>query len=88
MPPPDRYTCEQVFRRLDDYVDRELAPPEVARVRAHLDTCAACAQEYGFEEIVLQTVKAKLRRVAIPLDLRLRIERRLRDARGGGPPDS
>ena len=88
MPPPDRYTCEQVFRSIDEYLDRELAPPEVAQVRAHLETCAACAQEFAFEENVLQTVKAKLRRVALPPALRLRIERRLVDARGARTLDN
>lgn len=76
----NRYTCEQVFRRMDDYLDRELAPNEVAKVRAHLDTCAACAQEYVFEESVLRTVRAKLRRLAIPGELRQRIARRLGEA--------
>ena len=86
MPPPDRYTCEQVFRRIDDYLDRELAPPEVAQIRAHLETCTACAREYAFEEKVLQTVKAKLRRVALPPEVRQRIERRMVDARDARAP--
>jgi anti-sigma factor (TIGR02949 family) len=77
MSPRDRYTCEEVFRRLDEYLDRELAPDEAARVRVHLETCAACASEYAFEESVLLTVKAKLRRVDIPPALRTRIERQL-----------
>ena len=63
---------------MDDYVDRELAPDDVTRVRAHLETCAACAGEYAFEEDVLRTVRAKVRRVAIPADLRARIDRALR----------
>ena len=66
---------------MDEYLDRELAASEAARVREHLETCAACASEYAFEENVLLTVKAKLRRVAIPAELRARIERSL----GGGP---
>jgi anti-sigma factor (TIGR02949 family) len=77
MSPRDRYTCEEAFRRMDEYLDRELAPDEAARVRVHLETCAACASEYMFEESVLLTVKAKLRRVDIPPALRTRIERRL-----------
>jgi len=77
MSPLDRYTCEQVFRRIDDYLDRELAPHEVAQVRAHLETCAACTQEYAFEESVLQTLKTKLRRVSTPPSLRQNVARRL-----------
>ena len=62
---------------MDEYLDRELAAHEAALVREHLETCAACASEYSFEEGVLLTVKAKLRRVAIPPELRARIERSL-----------
>ena len=28
MTEPERYTCEDVFRRLDDFLDRELGPDE------------------------------------------------------------
>ena len=81
MSPLDRYTCEDVFRRMDEYLDRELGAHEVARVRAHLETCAACAAEYAFEETVLLGVRAKLQRVSIPRDVRDRIEQQLRAAR-------
>ena len=80
MSPLDRLRCEEVFRRMDEYLDRELAAHEAALVREHLETCAACASEYAFEEHVLLTVKAKLRRVAIPSELRARIERTLSQA--------
>ena len=73
----DRYTCEQVFRRMDDYLDRELTPREVAQVHAHLETCAACTKEFDFEASVLRILKAKLRRVSIPRSLRENVARRL-----------
>ena len=75
--PLDRYSCEEVFRRIDEYLDRELAPQEVERVRAHLETCVVCASEYRFEDALLREVRSKLRRVAMPADLRSRIEREL-----------
>ena len=62
---------------MDEFLDRELAAHEAALVREHLETCVACASEYSFEENVLLTVKAKLRRVAVPAELRARIERSL-----------
>jgi anti-sigma factor (TIGR02949 family) len=77
MPPPDRYTCEAVFRRMDDYLDRELGPAEVEQVRAHLETCVACASEYRFEQMLLDDVRSKLRRVAVPRAVLSRIEQRL-----------
>jgi anti-sigma factor (TIGR02949 family) len=85
MPIPDRYTCEEVFRRLDDYLDRELAAAEVAIVRQHLEVCAVCASEYRFESSVLEQVRAKLRRIAVPADLCARIAAAIEtEAAGGG----
>jgi anti-sigma factor (TIGR02949 family) len=86
MSPLDHYTCEEVFRRMDEYLDRELAPNEVALVRAHLEICAACAAEYTFEESVLATLKAKLRRTAVPAELRARIAKQLSDGRSSRSP--
>jgi len=77
MPPVDRYTCEEVFERLDDYLDRELTGEEMRLVREHLETCAQCASEYRFEAAVLNGVKSKLRRLAVPSDLMARISARL-----------
>jgi anti-sigma factor (TIGR02949 family) len=73
----DRYTCEEVFRRIDEYLDRELTAHEIAHVRAHLETCAACAREYAFEESFLSIVRTKLQRVSIPPEVRARIVQRL-----------
>lgn len=81
MPFLDRYSCEEVFRRMEDYLDRELGAAEVEQVRAHLETCVACASEYRFEDALLHDVKSKLRRVVLPADLRSRLEQRLATAR-------
>jgi anti-sigma factor (TIGR02949 family) len=65
----DRYTCEEMLRRLDDYLDRELSPEEIIRVEAHLQDCEACAREFGFEANVIHAVRAKLRPVDVPASL-------------------
>ncbi len=75
-----RLTCEETFRRLDDFVDRELTPEEMALVRDHLESCAACAGEYRFEAEVLDAVRSKLRRIAVPSDLVQRISESIRKA--------
>lgn len=72
---PDRYTCEDVFRRLDDYLDRELDAREQELMQQHLETCAVCASEYKFEETVLKQVRSKVRRIAVPQDLFQRISK-------------
>lgn len=70
---PSRFTCEEVFARLDAFLDRELAPEELRLVEEHLETCAACASEHRFEYQVLDGVRSKLRRIAVPENLRAAI---------------
>jgi anti-sigma factor RsiW len=66
MARPDRYTCEQVFQRLDAYMDRVLPPEELVSVEEHLATCAVCAREFAFERRLLDGLKEKLRRINVP----------------------
>lgn len=73
MAAPDRFSCEQVFARLADYLDRELSADERRVVDAHLSTCAACAREYRFETHLIDDVRAKLGRIAVPETLRSRL---------------
>lgn len=77
---PNRYSCEQVFARLDDFVDRELSAEEMRLVQEHLDTCAQCASEHRFEATVIQDVKSKLGRIDVAPTLLARIAARLHDA--------
>jgi anti-sigma factor (TIGR02949 family) len=79
-----RYTCEEAFRRLDDYLDRELTPEEMRMVREHLETCEACATEFAFEENVVQHVRSKLHRINAPLALRDKIAQLLQAERTAG----
>lgn len=85
MSRPARLTCEELFRRLDDYLDRELTPDEAVLVRDHLEICAVCAAEYRFEASVLRNVREKLRRISAPPDLLAKISRSIARAdREGG----
>ena len=80
----DRYTCEEMLRRLDDYLDRELAPDELHRVEDHLKDCEACIREFGFEASVVRAVRAKLRNVEVPETLLDRVAMSLARERAGG----
>ncbi|MFW5697915.1 MAG: anti-sigma factor family protein [Fimbriimonadaceae bacterium] len=73
----DRLTCEEAFRRLDDYLDRELTPHEMELVRKHLETCEACRRHDVFESTVLQQLRAKICRIDMPPQLMAEIHRRL-----------
>ncbi len=74
----ERLTCEETFRRLDDYVDRELSRAERERVEAHLASCAECTREYRFEASLIAGLRAKLDSLRMPprliANLRARLE--------------
>jgi len=77
MERPNKMTCEEVFRRLDDFVDRELSAEERQQVEEHLESCAVCAGEYRFEQSLIDELRAKLRRIQVPQRLRADITARL-----------
>jgi anti-sigma factor (TIGR02949 family) len=74
----NRFTCEEAFRRLDDYLDRELGDEEMRLVREHLEICAGCAREFDFEASVIANVKQKIRQIDVPDDLQTRLAALLR----------
>lgn len=69
--------CAETFRRLDDYLDRELGPEEQAAVVAHLTRCAICAEEFAVERDLLAGIRDKLTRIRAPDGLVRRIMARL-----------
>ncbi len=79
---PDRFTCEDMFRRLDRFLDRTLSADELRLVRAHLELCATCASEYRFEESLLDELRVKLGRIEGPSDLMTRIRAAIAGAAG------
>jgi anti-sigma factor (TIGR02949 family) len=74
-----RYTCEEAFRRLDDYLDGELSGPALELVVQHLELCDRCAREFNFEASVLDGVRAKLRQVDVPTSLLERCSALIKD---------
>lgn len=80
---PDRFTCEEMFRKVDDYLDRRLSVEEMRLVEAHLETCARCTHEYRFEATVIAQVRDKLHRLDVPADFAARLHARLSKAAGG-----
>jgi anti-sigma factor (TIGR02949 family) len=82
--PLNRHTCEETFRRLDDYLDRRLSADEVRKIEEHLHICDACTREFTFEASVLDGVRHKLRHLAAPPDLLTRILAQLSLPKDGG----
>ena len=66
-----------MIQRLDEYLDRRLAPRERLEVEAHLDRCLGCARRFRFEGTLLGLIRERLRRIEIPHDLPDKVTRRL-----------
>jgi anti-sigma factor (TIGR02949 family) len=82
---PNRMTCEEAFRRLDDFIDRQLIPDEMRWVQEHLAVCARCTREFNFELSVINGIRDKVSRIAAPSDLVARIASSLTRAGPEGP---
>lgn len=79
------FTCHETFKRLDDFLDRELSEAEMEVVRGHLEECAHCACRFAFEGSVVISVREKLQRIDVPADFKRRVFERLRAPGEGGP---
>ena len=66
----NQLTCEETFRQLDDFIDRELSEEDCRLVQKHLDICAICSKEFNFEAGVWKEVRTKLKRTVVPTALR------------------
>ena len=72
--------CEETFRRMQDFLDRELSAEEARLVQEHLDRCGLCAEEYLFEAAVLRRVRWCLMDSEVPEDLFGRVSAALEQA--------
>jgi len=70
--------CADCLERLYAYLDRELTPAEVTDVRAHLDDCGGCEDNFVLEERFLARVRDCCQEDVAPTALRTRIVARLR----------
>jgi len=75
----DKLTCLETFKRLDDFLDRQLSESECRLVQEHLEICSICAAEFQFEAAVWSEVRTKLQRVAVPKSLGEKLSRLLQD---------
>jgi mycothiol system anti-sigma-R factor len=73
-------TCAEFLERIVCLLDNELAAADVDKVRAHLDECAPCLQNYDLQ----RTVKALVARSCMehaPESLRQRVRVQIQEIR-------
>ena len=66
-------SCEEALRRLEDFLDAELASLDQREVEKHLAVCEGCAEHFAFDRAALDQMQSKLREVDLPPQLRIRI---------------
>jgi mycothiol system anti-sigma-R factor len=64
--------CSEVVERLWEYIDEELADPDSAAVRAHLDACARCFPQYDFQRAYREFLRCTGDQ-PVPAELRQRV---------------
>jgi len=74
QPQPDRYTCEQAFAFVYQYLDKVLVGEELRLVQEHLAICEGCTHHFKFEGDLLEKIREKARANQAPASLRKRIE--------------
>ncbi len=79
----DSRQCERIRRHLDAYLSDELLVETTSEILRHLETCVACTQELGTRTRVRDFVRRGATNVMPPEELRLSIQRRLRETQPG-----
>jgi len=77
--------CQECHDRIYPYLDRELDPTEVERVREHLDECEGCESTLVIETVFLDRVRGSATARTAPPGVRERLILRLRSDIGPPP---
>jgi anti-sigma factor (TIGR02949 family) len=65
--------CDEIARRLDEYLDGELESREAERFRMHLESCEECRRKLEFEQILRGLIRRAVPRREVPLSVRTRV---------------
>jgi mycothiol system anti-sigma-R factor len=59
-------TCEEAYKEIYEYLDRELSEAELSIVRKHLEDCPPCAHHFQFEGTVVRYIREQGARETCP----------------------
>jgi anti-sigma factor (TIGR02949 family) len=79
----DSKQCERIRRHLDAYLSNELLVETTSEILRHLETCEACTGELETRTRVRDFVRRAAANLTPPEELRLTIQRRLRETQPG-----
>ena len=82
----DKVRCEEALADIYLLLDRECSPERDAALRAHIEDCPPCLEEYGIDEHIKQLLARKCGGDHAPADLKTRLRASIRQTvatRGG-----
>ena len=72
--------CREVLDRVYEYLDGEMGPGDLTKIRVHLEECGPCLREYDLDEALKALVRRSCCEQA-PSGLRERIMVRITEVR-------
>jgi mycothiol system anti-sigma-R factor len=69
--------CRECTEHLYEYLDRELTPEVEREIREHLAGCHPCDDQFDFEKLFLDFLRARCRSQGAPPELKHRILREI-----------
>ena len=82
----DKVRCEEAHADIYLLLDRECSPERDAALRAHIEDCPPCLEEYGIDEHIKQLLARKCGGDHAPAELKSRLRASIRQtvaSRGG-----
>jgi len=76
----DDADCAQALARVYEYLDGELGPDDLVKIREHIDDCEPCLKQYDLD-IALKALIRRSCRESAPADLRDRIMVKITEVR-------
>jgi anti-sigma factor (TIGR02949 family) len=69
--------CRECVDHLYEFLDREVTPELERDIRRHLEECAPCDEQFDFEAVFLNFLRARCRTQGAPPELKRRVLREL-----------
>ncbi len=70
---PDDPDCTEVLARVYEYLDGEMGPLDLQKIREHLDDCGRCLEQYDIDIALKALIRRSCMCESAPIELRERI---------------
>lgn len=78
---PEDPDCAEVLERVYEYLDNELEPMDLQKIREHLDDCGPCLRQYDLDIALKALIRRSCACESAPIELRQRILVTISEAR-------